>query len=106
AHAGALSTLAERAAPAVLTPHAGELARLLESDSKAVQARRLDSARRAAAEARSIIVLKGDDTLVTAPDGRTGVSPGGAAALATAGTGDVLSGLIGAYLAKAMDPFH
>ena len=51
-------------------------------------------------------MLKGDDTLVAAPDGRTGVSPGGAAALATAGTGDVLSGLIGAYLAKAMDPFH
>ena len=90
----------------MLTPHAGELARLLESDSGAVGARRLQSARRAAEQSRAIIVLKGDDTLVAAPDGRVAVSAGGASALATAGTGDVLSGIIGAYLAKAMDPFH
>jgi NAD(P)H-hydrate epimerase len=50
-------------------------------------------------------VLKGDDTLVAAPDGRVAVSRGGASALATAGTGDVLSGVIGAYLSKGMDPF-
>ncbi len=50
-------------------------------------------------------MLKGDDTIVAAPDGRVAVSRGGAAALATAGTGDVLSGVIGAYLAKRMDPF-
>jgi len=50
-------------------------------------------------------VLKGDDTIVCAPDGRAAVSRGGAAALATAGTGDVLSGVIGAYLSKRMDPF-
>jgi NAD(P)H-hydrate epimerase len=62
--------------------------------------------RRAAREAQAIIVLKGDDTLVTAPDGRVGVSRGGAPTLATAGTGDVLSGVIGAFLAKKMDPFH
>jgi NAD(P)H-hydrate epimerase len=105
AHAGKLALLAERTAATVLTPHAGELARLLESDSESVAARRLHSARQAAGEARAIIVLKGDDTLVAAPDGRVAVSPGGAAALATAGTGDVLSGMIGAYLAKAMDPF-
>ena len=88
-----------------MTPHAGELARLLESDSAAVGARRLDSVRRAAAEARAIVLLKGDDTLVADPDGRVGVNRGGAPALATAGTGDVLSGLIGAYLGKGMDPF-
>ena len=69
-------------------------------------ARRLDSARRAAAESGAIVVLKGDDTIVARPDGLAAVSRGGAAALATAGTGDVLSGVIGAYLAKAMDPFH
>jgi NAD(P)H-hydrate epimerase len=106
AHAGALGSLARRPAPTVLTPHAGELARLLESDSQAVDARRLHNARRAAAEAHAILVLKGDDTLVAEPDGRVAVSRGAAAALATAGTGDVLSGLIGAYLAKAMDPFE
>ena len=105
AHAGDLPALASRAAPTVITPHAGELARLLESDSKAIDARRLDSVRTAAARAGAIVVLKGDDTLVADPDGRVGVSRGGAPALATAGTGDVLSGVTGAYLAKRMDPF-
>jgi hydroxyethylthiazole kinase-like uncharacterized protein yjeF len=106
AHAGNLAGLAEREAPTVLTPHAGELARLLDTDSQTVEAHRLTCARRAAAEARAIVVLKGDDTLVVDPRGRVGVSPGGSSALATAGTGDVLSGVIGAYLAKSMDPFH
>jgi NAD(P)H-hydrate epimerase len=106
AHAGSLEWLAERDQPTVLTPHAGELARLLESDSSSVGARRLASARRAAREARAVVVLKGDDTLVAVPDGRVAVNRGGASALATAGTGDVLSGVIGAFLAKRMDPFH
>jgi ADP-dependent NAD(P)H-hydrate dehydratase / NAD(P)H-hydrate epimerase len=105
AHAGAIGLLADREHPTVMTPHAGELARLLESDSAAVGARRLESARRAASKARAIVVLKGDDTLVATPDGRVAVNRGGAPALATAGTGDVLSGVIGAYLAKRMDPF-
>ncbi len=106
AHAGAPGSLAERPAATVITPHAGELARLLETDSAAVGARRLSSAREAASLARAVVVLKGDDTLVATPDGRVGVSRGGAPALATAGTGDVLSGVIGAFLAKRMDPFE
>jgi len=106
AHAGALSSLGQRSAATVITPHAGELARLLETDSDSVSARRLHSARRAAAAARAIVVLKGDDTIVAAPDGSIGVSRGGAPALATAGSGDVLSGVIGAYLAKRVEPFH
>jgi NAD(P)H-hydrate epimerase len=106
AHAGRLESLAGRSAASVLTPHAGELARLLDTDSGAVSAMRLASARAAAGAAHAIVVLKGDDTIVAAPDGRVGVSPGGAAALATAGTGDVLSGVIGAFLATSMDPFH
>jgi hydroxyethylthiazole kinase-like uncharacterized protein yjeF len=106
AHAGSIGLLAEREAATVLTPHAGELARLLETDSEAIGARRLESARRAAREAQAIVLLKGDDTIVAAPDGRAGVNRGGAPALATAGTGDVLSGVIGALLAKKMDPFH
>ena len=92
-------------AATVLTPHAGELARLLESDSASIGARRLDSARRAAREAQAIVVLKGDDSIVAAPDGRAAVNRGASSALATAGTGDVLSGVIGAYLGKHMDPF-
>jgi hydroxyethylthiazole kinase-like uncharacterized protein yjeF len=106
AHAGRLEALAGRGAPTVLTPHAGELGRLLETDSASVSARRLQSAREAARRAQAVVVLKGDDTLVAHPDGRVAVSRGGAAALATAGTGDVLSGVIGAFLAKGMDPLH
>ncbi len=106
AHAGALPSLARREQPTVLTPHAGELARLLDSDSGAVSAKRLESARQAASSAQAVLVLKGDDTLVAHPGGRVAVSRGGAAALATAGTGDVLSGVTGALLAKGMDPFH
>jgi hydroxyethylthiazole kinase-like uncharacterized protein yjeF len=106
AHAGELGALAARSAGTVITPHAGELGRLLELDSAEVEAHRLAMVRRAAREAQAVVVLKGDDTLVADPEGRVGVSRGGAPALATAGTGDVLSGVIGAYLAKGMDPFH
>lgn len=99
------AALRDRSAPTVLTPHEGELARLLETGGAAIAASRLDSARTVAARSGAIVVLKGDDTLVAAPDGRVAVSPGGAPALATAGTGDVLSGVVGAYLGKGMEPF-
>jgi ADP-dependent NAD(P)H-hydrate dehydratase / NAD(P)H-hydrate epimerase len=105
AHAGSLGLLADRDAPTVMTPHAGELARLLETESASIGARRLESARRAAREAHAVVVLKGDDSIVAAPDGRAAVNRGASSALATAGTGDVLSGVIGAYLGKHMDPF-
>ncbi len=106
AHAGALESLRDRTAPTVLTPHAGELGRLLERDSAEIVAHRLESVRTAAQHAQAVVVLKGDDTLVAHPDGRVAVNGGGAPALATAGTGDVLSGVVGAYLAKGMDAFH
>jgi NAD(P)H-hydrate epimerase len=106
AHADALERLSGRHDATILTPHAGELGRLLGRPSDQISAHRLASVREAAAAAQAIVVLKGDDTLVAEPAGRVAVSPGGAPALATAGTGDVLSGVIGAYLAKRMDPFH
>jgi len=105
AHAGELEALAARSAPTVLTPHGGELARLLGTTSQAVGRRRLHSAREAARRAQAIVVLKGDDTIVARPDGLAAVNDLSSPALATAGTGDVLSGIIGAYLAKGMDPF-
>jgi NAD(P)H-hydrate epimerase len=104
-HAGALEALAGRPAGSVLTPHSGELARLLEIDSAAVDARRLHHVRDAANRAGAVVVLKGDDTLVADADGRVGVSRGGARSLATAGTGDVLSGVVAAMLAKGLPPF-
>ena len=106
AYAGAPEALSTRSAPTVLTPHAGELGRLLAIGSGEVQAHRLSSAREAAALSNAIVVLKGDDSLIATPGGEVAVSRGGAPALATAGTGDVLGGVIGAFLAKRMDPFH
>jgi ADP-dependent NAD(P)H-hydrate dehydratase / NAD(P)H-hydrate epimerase len=105
AHAGRLEELAARAAPTVLTPHAGELARLLETDSASVERTRLRCVRDAAARAGAVVVLKGDDTLIADPDQRVAVNPGGSPALATAGTGDVLTGVIAALLARELDPF-
>jgi NAD(P)H-hydrate epimerase len=105
AHAGDLGALRGRRAPTVLTPHEGELARLLDTDSAAVQARRLEHVRAAAEQAQAIVLLKGDDTLVAAPDGRVAVSAGATGALATAGTGDVLSGVTAAVLARGVEPF-
>jgi hydroxyethylthiazole kinase-like uncharacterized protein yjeF len=96
--------LGHRRWPTVLTPHAGELGRLLGVDSKEIERRRLHHVRVAAQRAQAFVVLKGDDTLVAAPTGRVAISPGGAPALATAGTGDVLAGVIGALLAKGLAP--
>jgi ADP-dependent NAD(P)H-hydrate dehydratase / NAD(P)H-hydrate epimerase len=105
AHAGRLRELAGRGAPTVLTPHAGELGRLLSLDSATIEQERLRHVREAAAQADAVVVLKGDDTLIADPSGRVAVSPGASPALATAGTGDVLTGVIGALLAQGLDPF-
>ena len=90
----------------MLTPHEGELGRLLERDSEEIARHRLACAREAAERSGAVVLLKGDDTIVALPGGEVAVSPGGTPALATAGTGDVLSGLIGALLAKGLDAFE
>ena len=105
AHAGRLVELASRTAPSVLTPHAGELARLLELDSEEIARDRLRHVREAARLAGAIVVLKGDDTLIADPSGRVAVSRGASPALATAGTGDVLAGAIAALLAAGTETF-
>jgi len=104
AFAGELGRIAARGAVAILTPHAGELGRLLGRTSEEVGAHRLACARAAARESGAVVVLKGDDTIVT--DGeRIAVNALSAPALATAGTGDVLSGIAAAFLARGLDPF-
>jgi len=105
AHSGRLADLVGREAPTVLTPHAGELGRLLELDSKEIERERLRYVRTAAAQAHAVVVLKGDDTLIADPSGCVAVSPGASPALATAGTGDVLTGVIAALLAQGLDAF-
>jgi ADP-dependent NAD(P)H-hydrate dehydratase / NAD(P)H-hydrate epimerase len=87
-------------APRVLTPHAGELARLLGHE---VDAHRLEAVQAAAERFGAVVLLKGADTLVAAPGEGVLVSASGTPALATAGSGDVLSGVVAAFLAKGMD---
>jgi hydroxyethylthiazole kinase-like uncharacterized protein yjeF len=93
-----------RAAPMVLTPHAGELARLLDTDAAWVGAHRLEAARSAAEHFSAVVLLKGTDTLVVEPSGRAIVCDLGPPALATAGTGDVLTGVVASFLAKGLEP--
>ncbi|MFF5258846.1 NAD(P)H-hydrate dehydratase [Actinomadura viridis] len=94
--------LLRRTAPTLLTPHAGELARLTGADRDAIEAARLDHVRRAAAELSATVLLKGSTTLVAEEDRPVRVNPTGTPRLATAGTGDVLSGLVGALLAGGL----
>lgn len=129
AHKGLLS----RDAPTLLTPHAGELGRLIGADPADVESRRLEHARKAAASLGATVLLKGSTTVIATPDGRTAAGQGGAGQggtsqgeadqdgitrddlppvrvnstgtswLATAGTGDVLSGLAGSLLAQGLE---
>ncbi len=104
AFAGRLESIAAREAATILTPHAGELGRLLDRDSGQISAHRLAAAREAALTSDAIVVLKGDDTIIT--DGqRFALNALSAPALATAGTGDVLSGIVAAHLARGLQPF-
>jgi ADP-dependent NAD(P)H-hydrate dehydratase / NAD(P)H-hydrate epimerase len=97
--------LLPRRAPTLITPHAGELARLLGTDPASVEARRLEHARRAAGQLGVTVLLKGSTTIIASPDNEPVlVNPTGTPWLATAGSGDVLSGLSGALLAQGLTP--
>ena len=98
--------LLPRAAPTLITPHAGELGKLLNADPADIEARRLEHARRAATELGVCVLLKGSTTVIAPPDGLDPVlvNTTGTPWLATAGTGDVLAGLAGALLAQGLLP--
>jgi hydroxyethylthiazole kinase-like uncharacterized protein yjeF len=101
-HPALLDAVRARSAPTVLTPHAGEAARLLRVDRADVEARRLQSVTAAADAVDAVVLLKGRTTLVAEPHRAAYANPTGTSALAAAGTGDVLSGVIGALLASGL----
>jgi ADP-dependent NAD(P)H-hydrate dehydratase / NAD(P)H-hydrate epimerase len=98
---GALRGRDDRAV--IITPHPGEMARLLDRTVDDVQRNRLLVAREFAVDHRVYVVLKGHRTIVAAPDGRTFINPTGNPGMATGGTGDVLAGAIGAWMAQILD---
>ena len=100
--AGRPEVLAGREAPTGVTPHPGELARLLGTTTEAVVADRLAAARRLARVAGVTVLAKGARTVVVEPDGRAVVNPTGGPGLASGGAGDVLTGVIGAFLAQGL----
>jgi NAD(P)H-hydrate epimerase len=102
AFAGRASELADRRSYAVLTPHAGEFARLAGISSRDVGADRIGHTRKLAAEAQATVLLKGTRTVIASPDGRTRINTTGGSFLATGGTGDVLTGMIAGFLARGL----
>jgi NAD(P)H-hydrate epimerase len=105
AFAGRAGELAERRSELVLTPHAGEFARLANVEASEVGADRLGHARKLAAETQAVVLLKGSRTVIAAPDGRVRIVTTGGSFLATGGTGDVLTGAIAACVARGLPPF-
>jgi hydroxyethylthiazole kinase-like uncharacterized protein yjeF len=103
AFAGDAEALRRRPGPTVLTPHEGEYQRLLGAP---VGPDRLDAARRLAGTSGCVALLKGPATVIAEPEGRVVVNPTGGAELATAGSGDVLTGIIGGLLARGLAPFE
>jgi NAD(P)H-hydrate epimerase len=101
--AGRPEHLAGREHETVLTPHPGELARLIGSTADDVVSDRLRAARDAAARTESVVVAKGYRTIIAAPGGEAWINPTGSAGLASGGSGDVLTGTIGALLAQGLD---
>jgi NAD(P)H-hydrate epimerase len=103
AYAGRLDELAKRPGVTVLTPHPGEMARLLGGPVPRTTDERLAAARQAANSSGCVVVLKGSNSLIATPRGELWVNPSGNAGMATAGSGDVLTGAIGAWLAQGLE---
>ena len=102
--AGATDVLRGAAGPRLLTPHPGEMARLCDTTTEAVQSDRVAVARKLAAHTGAFVALKGARTVVAAPDGRAFINPTGNPGMGTGGTGDVLTGLCGSLLAQGLEP--
>jgi hydroxyethylthiazole kinase-like uncharacterized protein yjeF len=100
----ALPVLRKRSGATILTPHAGELGRLIGMKAEDIEARRVDVARESAKKLRSTVVLKGSPTVTASPDGCSFMNSTGNPGMATIGSGDVLTGLIAGLIAQGMAP--
>ena len=99
-------SLQERIGSTIITPHPRELSRLCGQSVTEIQENRIATVRRLSQEWNVVLLLKGAHTLIGSPDGKIYINPTGNSALATAGSGDVLSGFIGGFLAQGMSPLH
>ena len=97
--------LARIRSPRILTPHLGEMRRLCGIEPQELETRRIDAAREWAERWKAVVVLKGAPTVSASPDGRATVNPTGNPGMATAGTGDVLTGAIAGLLAQGLEPY-
>jgi len=104
AFVGRTAELADRHADAVLTPHAGEFARLAGITAAEVGADRVGHARKLASDVQATVLLKGSRTVIASPEGRVRINPTGGPSLATGGTGDVLTGMIAGLIARGLAP--
>lgn len=99
------TVLTKARGPVVITPHPGEMGRLLGISTEEVQRRRVEIAVKVAKELKVVVVLKGRRTVVASPTGRSHINSTGNPGMATAGMGDLLTGMIGALIGQGLDPF-
>ena len=103
--AGNIDRLYGKKAPVILTPHPGEMARLMKTSISEIQAHRVEFAKKLSSQYDVIVVLKGEGTVIASPDGCVFLNPTGNPGMATGGSGDVLAGMIASFLAQGEDPY-
>ena len=103
--AGHTDILLKTAGPRILTPHSGEMSRLIDRSVKAIEANRSKTARDFARRYNGVLLLKGHRSIVASPEGKIYINKTGNVGMATAGSGDVLTGMITAFLGQGMAPF-
>lgn len=104
--AGKLEILTTRESETVVTPHPGEMSRLIDKDSSYIQNHRTEVAKTFSAKHRCTTVLKGNQTVVAGPDGKIYINDTGSSALSTAGTGDVLTGMVASFIGQGLNAYQ
>jgi len=103
---GHMERIGKRKAPLILTPHPGELARMIDLETGRIQKNRINTAREFAVKYKAVLVLKGAGTVIADPGGQIFINPTGNTALSKGGSGDILTGLIAGFLAQGLEPLE